>query len=484
MGYCTECGARLPEDASFCTSCGAPVRPARRDGAREEDRRSGAAAPPHSDMGYDPRPGTKKKNGDGKIAAIVITVVVILFAAAGYLLDKAVDSSDCRGYWESSAIEVNGAEKDSYLGNDINGLFGIEVSKDGTATMGSAFTTEVYSGSWRRSGSGIVIYDGDEEIPVTKKDGKLRIYYDGLYIIYSRAAGNMDHPSVAHGSLADGGGARALPSPGEEDTASGAVGAGSYSVAITGAQAAKNADGDDTLRIYFTYTNHSEYSQSAWDTLKLAAEQNGKALEPDDAQETTDEGVMLLSRVRPEVTVQCCYTVDFDPNGGEVGFAIVGWDSGMDGGRVHTSFTPGQLPGAPQKLELKSVAEPKWTAALPAEGAIDDYEVSVTGAELVTDADGEAAVRILYRFENNSGKEISMDEALRVWTYQDGVSLQTVDPAESRESDDAYTMPVEPGANRIVSCVFRLRNSSSQIEAEVETVESYDAVGQTYAVKG
>ena len=93
-------------------------------------------------------------------------------------------------------------------------------------------------------------------------------------------------------------------------------------------------------------------------------------------------------------------------------------------------------------------------------------------------------MRILYRFENNSGKEISMDEALRVWTYQDGVSLQTVDPAESRESDDAYTMPVEPGANRIVSCVFRLRNSSSQIEAEVETAESSDAVGQTYAVKG
>ncbi|HIR54324.1 MAG TPA: zinc-ribbon domain-containing protein [Candidatus Scatomorpha intestinigallinarum] len=25
MGYCTKCGARLPEGAVFCTKCGAPV---------------------------------------------------------------------------------------------------------------------------------------------------------------------------------------------------------------------------------------------------------------------------------------------------------------------------------------------------------------------------------------------------------------------------------------------------------------------------
>ena len=27
MPYCTRCGAKLPEDARFCISCGAPVAP-------------------------------------------------------------------------------------------------------------------------------------------------------------------------------------------------------------------------------------------------------------------------------------------------------------------------------------------------------------------------------------------------------------------------------------------------------------------------
>ena len=36
MGYCTKCGAQLPEGAAFCTKCGAPVQ-------RPERRRPGGA---------------------------------------------------------------------------------------------------------------------------------------------------------------------------------------------------------------------------------------------------------------------------------------------------------------------------------------------------------------------------------------------------------------------------------------------------------
>lgn len=484
MFYCTECGARLPDDAVFCTECGAPVRPAYSNGAQEQKRTGGAEG--RGDLGYGPPPGTRKPGGDGKIAAIVISIVVILFAAAGYLLDRAVDNASYTGYWESSAVEVNGEQKDSYFDQDIKGLFGMQIREDGTAAMCSAFTKNVYEGSWERDGSALIISGGNEQYSLTKRKGKIYVYNDGLYIVYSRADGDIDHPSVPHGSISggsNGGDGSALPSPDGSAASEGSVDGKTYSVAITGAESVKNEKGSDVLRVYFTYTNHSGYAQSAWDTLDFIARQDGGELHGE--TDSTDAGALLSARVRPEVTVQCCYTFAYDPDGGAVQFTVTGWNTGTDGGAVTAAFTPGKLPGAPAKQELKAVPTPGWTLKLPAEGTLDDdYEVGVLGAELTKDSAGNPAVRVRYRFVNKSTHKLSMDEALRCWTYQDGVSLETVDPAESTDTDDAYTTPVPAGGEATVSCMFRLRNTTSQVEAEVEAVDSYDAVGQTFAVNG
>lgn len=491
MGYCTECGFRLPDDAIYCPACGTPVRredgPAAGETQGEAGTWDGGNEKARASAGTYPPPRADRKSGGGKTAAIVIALVVVLFAAAGYLLDKAVDKTDFKGYWESTAVEVNGLQRDSYFGSKIDGLFGVQINEDGTASMCSAFTQRVFNGKWTKTSSGLVIRGSGEEYELIKKDGKLYMFNNGLFIIYSPAKGDIDHPSVAHGSLAkDDGSASAspLPSP-DAGESSGYVDGQDYEIAITGAEAFKDENGKDAVRVYFTYVNHSDHSESAWDTLDFIIRQNGSELRGESEQSDTDAGRLLTAMVRPGVKIQCCYTFVYNPKGGDVAFTIQGWDRGGDGGTVSRSFTPGELPGAPAPLVITPVTEPKWTTKLPGEGKLDDaYTVSVESAELTVDENAQPAVRIRYRFENDSSVKVSLSDALRVFTYQDGVSLEEVNAAKPTDSDMAFYKMVDAGASAEVSCVFHLRNTSSQVEAEVESIEDYDALGQTYSVKG
>ena len=484
MAFCTECGFRLPDDALFCPACGATVRDYAEpsDGRGESSGGAGASAGGEKPQGQGPcgcaHPGTRRTGG-GRVAAIVVAIVVILFATAGYLLEKTVSGGRYEGYWESTAVEVNGEEKDSYFGRNIDGLFGLQLNEDGTASMSSAFEKRLFEGRWVKNGDTVTVSGGGENYTLSKKDGRIYLYNRGLYIIYDKKpGGSISRPSIPRGSLADGG-ASAAPS----SDAPGSLDGGSYDVTITGAEAFRSEEGADELRVYFTFKNCSEYSLSAIDALNFVARQDGKSLRIDNPADDTETGRLLYASVRPGVTVQCSCCFDFAPKGGDVSVVIRGWfdtDAGTD---VSQTFKPGSLPGAPQPMTITPVPEPKWTAALPGEGKLDDYEVSVTGAELTTDANGAAAVRVRYRFKNDGDRAVSMEDSVFVCTYQDGVSLDETQPSQETDGDRLYSELVKPGASAETSRVFRLRNDSSQIEAEVESNDSYDAVGQTYSAK-
>lgn len=494
MAFCTECGTSLPDAAAFCTNCGAPVRAAENESADVSyaSGQTGADAQSASDQqyswyGYPHGPMSKaplKHSGGGKVAAIVVSIVVILFAAAGYLLDKAVSQSNFTGYWESCAVEVNGQEKDSYFGKDINGLFGIEIREDGTASMCSAFTGKVFSGKWKRDGDAIAINGADESYELTKKNDRVYLFNNGLYIIYKQVDSDIDHPSVPHGSLSKSGNSGGvLPSPGANGASGNTVDGSRFSVQITGAAAYKNKDGKDAMHVYFTYTNHDQTARDAWDTLDFYAVQDGGELQGESEQEDTATGELLSARVRPEVTIQCCYSFGYNANGGEVSFSAFGWDKGKDGG-VSAKFTPGKLPGAPAVMVIKAVPEPKWTTSLPGEGILaDNYGVAVRGAELTTDENGGAAVRIYYNFTNGGNKKAGLEDVLGAYTYQDGVSLEPVEASSPTDMDKVFSKSVASGETVRSSRVYRLRNNSSQIEAEIESQDSYEAIGQTYSVK-
>lgn len=495
MAFCTECGARLPDDAAFCTNCGAPVRTEENgntdasytsgqtgaDAQASYNRQSGGYGYPHGPTSKAPL----KHSGGGKVAVIIVSIVVILFAAAGYLLDKAVNQSSFTGYWESCAVEVSGQEKDSYFGKDIDGLFGIEIREDGTASMCSAFTGKVFSGKWQRDGDDIAINGAGESYVLTKKDDRIYLFNNGLYIVYKQVDSDIDHPSIPHGSLSkNGNGRNILPSPGADSSSGGMVDGSRFSVQITGAEAYQNKDGKDAMRVYFTYTNHDQTAQDAWDTLDFYAVQDGGELQGESEQKDTETGEFLSARVRPEVTIQCSYSFGYNADGGEVSFAVFGWDKGEDGGVVSAKFTPGKLPGAPAAMAIKAVPEPKWTTSLPGEGTLaDDYGVAVRGAELMTDENGEAAVRIYYSFTNGSDEKAALEDVLGAYTYQDGVSLEPDEASSPTDMDKAFSKSVAPGEAIQSSRVYRLRNNSSQVEAEIESQDSFEAVGQTYSVK-
>lgn len=492
MAFCTECGFKLPDDAVFCPNCGAPVRGAPEAGAADHEGSHESASPFEkkgaSTYGYPHSSAAKavsKHSGGGKVAAIVISIVVVLFAAAGYLLDKAVSKNSFTGYWESCAVEVNGQEKDSYFGKDIKGLFGVEIRDDKTASMCSAFTGQVFSGKWERDGDDITISGSGEIYYLTKKDDRIYLFNNGLYIVYKQVDGDIAHPSVPHGSLSrNGGNGTVLPSPGTDSSSDGTVDGSRFSVEITGAEAYQDEDGKDAMRVYFTFTNHDSNAQAAWDTLDFYTGQDGKELQGESEQEDTDTGKLLSARIRPEVTVQCCYSFAYNPAGSEVTFAIFGWDKGQDGGVVSQKFAPGSLPGAPEPLAIKVVPEPKWTTSLPSEGMLNDvYGVAVRGAERVADESGADFVRVLYSFTNGSEHKVSLEEASNACTYQDGVALEPVEVSKPTETDEAFSKAVPSGATVQVSRVYRLRNTTSQIEAELELQGSYDAVGQTYSVR-
>lgn len=493
MAFCTECGFRLPDDSAFCPNCGAAVPVENRDfDKRGQAGDIGADAHRHKrnarGAGSYPPPGKKEpKLGSGATAAIVISVVILLLAIAGYMLNRAISNSSFTGYWESAAVEVNGTEKSSYFGKDIHGLFGIQINGNGTVELCSAFANGVLKGEWGRDESGIVITGDGEEYHLSKKDGRLYLFSSGLYIIYEKAQGDIDHPSVAHGSLAQGSNNPALPLPssGSENASGGYVGKETSYVAVTGADTAKNEAGKDVLRIYFTYKNCSNYAIGAADALYLTAMQGGKKLSEDRSSEGSEAGRLFNAVVRPNVTVQCCRCYVYDPGGGKVSFSIRGCFNMDDGGALSESFTPGKLPGAPEPMAIQPVPEPKWTASLPAEGVLDGkYTVSVLSAELTADENGYPAVRIRYRFQNGSDKAVSMESAVFACTYQDGVSLETVHASSPVKTDESFSENVAPGETLEASRVYQLRNTSSQIEAEVESSGTYSAVGQTYSVKG
>lgn len=487
MSFCTECGYRLPDDSLFCPGCGAPVRDyaePQQGGEKGGPAGGGPTNAGGSKSAYGYSQPNAQKSGGGRVAAIVISVVVLLFITAGYLLEKTISSESFTGYWESVAVEVNGEEKDSYLGRDIDGLFGLQIDRDGTASMSSAFSTKVFQGKWQKVGSTLTITGSGENYSIVKKKDRLYLNNNGLYIVYKKADGDIDHPTVPRGSLAGGeNGSEALPSPKTTEGAAGYLNGKDVYVAFTGAEAFTDTKGRERLRVYFTFKNCTDRALSADATLVVTASQNGEQLEAEDPESEIAEDKLFSAMVRPNVTIQCSCCFDYEPEEGDVSLDFRGW-YGEDSADLRQTLSADKLPGAPAPLAIEPVTEPKWTAALAAQGKFDDYELAVTGAELTTDENGEAAVRVRYSFKNDGDEGVSMEYAVFACTYQDGVSLEETTAAQVADSDRLFEKEIKPGRSAVVSRVFKLRNKSSQIEAEVESNDSYDAIGQTFAVPG
>lgn len=450
----------------------------------QQDQFSPPAGFGYSGQGAFAAPATaKNKTSGGKIAAIVISSVVLLIALAGYLIHRASSGGSYIGYWESAAVDDgSGTLSYEYLGENVSGLLGIQINKDGTALMCSAFNSEIYDGDWTKTEYGIEVDDDGDIYTFVFKDKKLYLSNDeGMYIVFEKSRGDINHPSIPHGSLSGNNGDSGVQFG--NTAGSGYVGHDKFYIEIIGAEGFTDVDGEPAIRVYFNFTNKFGYPVDAWNSLDIRASQDGNELVEAYAWETVGAVGNLHYKIRPGISIQCAYEFKYNPNGGGVELSVLSWDEGYDGGTVKATYVPDNLPGAPAPYVIKPVSDPTWTANIPGEGTLDDYYyVSVLDAELLSDLNGNPAIRVYYDFTNNSSSYISLGEALFAYTYQDGISLDVSYAPQEIDTDVNFDTQIAPGTTIRASRVFSLRNSTSPIEAEIEAYNTYDAVGQTYKI--
>lgn len=522
MAFCTMCGKKLPDDAVFCPNCGhrivqtgdpsgstyegseshnddIPGDQARRPYEdRGEEYRQPSDVPDRRQYGPSADPNIYRSAANGgapasgkneHTAAIIIicSVVFLLLVAAAVFFIGRNRNSEYIGYWESTGVDFGGGTvyQDMY-GQDINGLIAVQINRDHSLSLISAYEDGISTGTWEKTSTGISAQINDDQIYfVFDKDSDTLSLTDGssYRIIFERADGSITDSTIDAGSLDEQD--DPMESDGTTDTVSGSgtVGDGSYSISVIGAEQFTDVDNDAAIRIYFNFTNDSSYTISAWNALDYYARQDGKKLNEAYTWDDVDVYGNISRSVRPGITIQCCCEFCYDQDGGSVDFTIFDYDLGEDSGSVTATYVPGQLPGAPAPFTAETIDDPQWTLALPAEGTLDDYYyVSVTDAQYIEDYYGDPAIRVYYVFTNNSGQSAAMCDVLLPYSYQDGISLDSDYPAVQLDTDDNFYQYVESGESITASYVFLLRNDTSPVEAEVEAYYTYDSVGQTYAL--
>ena len=105
------------------------------------------------------------------------------------------------------------------------------------------------------------------------------------------------------------------------------------------------------------------------------------------------------------------------------------------------------------------------------DGVLGDYTCVIKDAYQTTDYEGNDAVVVTFDFTNNSTEAISFDVALYATVYQDGVELDYAYIGDDEIDNSSYT-DIKPGTTLEVCEAYELRNTTSDIEVEVEELFS------------
>lgn len=427
MAFCTECGGELPEKALFCPNCGATQK------KTETDLNDEAAAPLQNE---------ENETSSTSEGANLFTHI----------------NQESPGTYEAD-------------GADFKGGFAFEPELYAREELG--YPPPAYTGRRKKSLSGASV------LIIIIASALLLISVAAVLLFKAvnknsskESQEDYDTPSLIN------------PPVGTGLDGSGKLAKGIYYVSIIGAEAAYDSAGTPVMRVYYEFTNNFSYSISAWEALGFYASQDGYELFPAYTWEEGDVYNNHYNNIRPGISIQCCYEFEYDEHGGTVDFSVFSWKDGAEAGKVTASYDPKNLPGPPPVYVIKPVPDPVWTLSISSEGLLDGlYYVSVLNAELLDDDDGNPAIRVYYDFKNNSEDIISLNSALYILSYQDGISLSEAYLARNSETDKNSYVEIAPGETIRASAVFKLRNETSAVEANVEAFTSYDAVGQTYNIR-
>ena len=100
------------------------------------------------------------------------------------------------------------------------------------------------------------------------------------------------------------------------------------------------------------------------------------------------------------------------------------------------------------------------------------YAVTINGMNIVEDYDGAPCIAIDFTFTNVSDDSpTSMSLATNITVYQDGVECEDAYFADS--NDGSYSNKVKAGVSVDVTRVYKLQNTSSDVEVEVGELFSW-----------
>lgn len=499
MAFCTQCGNELKEGAVFCPNCGhrriqqdetgVPIK----DGgeSRYEDRRCAfdPQEPPagaNKNLGYR-GPEIQPVNSGAKTAIIVISSIVVLIAVAVILIARAVTPKSYEGYWETTKVDMGAGYSDKMFSYDAQGLYGLQLSEDGSCEMISAFENEGVTGTWNEVRGGVLLQIDGTMVQLTRRGDGL-VFSGGYTYLFERSDRSIDDPTLKAGIYAgDAPQTPAVsPAPSGAVAGSGYVGDENYYISVVGAEEFTDIDNEPAIRIYYEFTNYFEYPQQAYYSLNITASQNGLPLEDAYCWDDVDVFNNDVLNIRTGIKIQCCVQFKYDPSAGSVDVSFYSEEEEQAGGVVAATYVPGEFPGAPAPLVIAPIPDPDWTTGLPSEGSLDDGDiyVVVSSAELITDAYGNDAIRVYYEFTNSGCAEpVSMYMASYPFAYQDGVGLLETYADIGSDTDENYYTEIGMGETITASIIFRLRNNSSAVEAEVEASYTYDAVGETFLLQ-
>lgn len=256
---------------------------------------------------------------------------------------------------------------------------------------------------------------------------------------------------------------------------------GDYAVRFVGAEALKDADGKDALRVWYDFTNQSAEVVTAG-TLNIDAEQGEDAdymaWTYVDSEVSVPEDETDYLAVAPGYTVRCAMLRSFDPAGGEIAIKAYNWD----GEGVVYHLDPANLPGAPAD-EFVIGATPDTEVAYMFDVAESDDAVELLGIERVKDWDDEDAVLVRFRFTNTGDEATSFGMARDTYALQDGYGLESavyMDGAEE-EQENTWT-DIAPGESVEVAMAFLLRTDSPVVVTSKDSFLNESYIGAVYAL--
>ena len=275
---------------------------------------------------------------------------------------------------------------------------------------------------------------------------------------------------------------------------------GNARIKIVGAEAAKNDEGEDLLRVYYDYTNTDDTANGHTPRLVLdflSITQDGEECETfyfsNDDENAIPEDLNPNLDIQPGCTNRNTINIRWNPNGGVVKvscFIIVGsWMySENDVEPFEFEIDPKNLMGAPEPFELPAITNPTYTSSMSASGKFDfpdDSDVSINGIELTKDRDGRDLIRVNLTVTNKGEEERTAAMLAGVTLYQDGVSLPytiyfDVDDEDVRADNEAYEAnEVAPG-DTVECCALFYPRTKSPVEAVIENPNSKLSLGACF----